>query len=663
MIIRNVLVVLMFVCLLAPFQDSYGQQNQRIRKAYEEYYAGHYTTAIDMLRRAYSNARGREEQAEILFKVGESYRLINSPANAEQWYTRALGKGFQDPVIHLHLGEVKMMRQKWAEAREEFVKYKEKVPGDQRGDDGIRSCDFAVASMESGNGYVVENMRVWNTSRQSDFAPVYASDDYMTVYFTSSRDAATGKNINSVTGEKFADIFVTRQDRKGTWSQPVPIEGEVNTEFDEKIGSFSPDFQTMYFTRCRTHPNRAYGCQIVTAQLVNGVWARERVIDIANDTVVIAHPAIAPDELTLYFVSDMSGGYGGKDIWKVTRPSLNGNWGRPENLGPSINTAGDEMFPYVHYDGTLYFASNGHIGLGGLDIYKAKEESGRWAVENMGYPINSPADDFGITFQAETETGYFTSSRPGNTTRFVDNIYHFSLPPLSFTLVGLVKDDRTDQPLANSEVKVVSSDGITVDLQTASDGTFRMALRANTDYVFIASRQSYLNGRERESTRGFDRSRNFSVTIPLTSIAQPIEIPNIFYDFGRWELRPESMVSLDRLIETLNDNPNITIEIGSHTDARGSEELNLTLSQRRAQSVVDYLIEKGIDQQRLTARGHGKETPKVVDEIMASQYSFLRNGMALSETYIDTLTTSDDQEVAHQFNRRTDFRVVRTDFR
>jgi peptidoglycan-associated lipoprotein len=643
--------------LLVPLQ-GYGQ-SAKIKKAYEEFNAGHYSSAADMLRSAYRTANGKEEQAEVLFKMGECYRLINDPARAESWYVKAVAKGYQDPVIHLHLGEVKKMTQKYADAKEEFKKYKEKAPGDRRADDGIKSCDIALSWIESGNGYLVENMKFFN-SRQNDFSPAYAADDYATVYFTSSRDAATGKNVNAVTGEKFSDIFMSKVDRKNVWSQPVPIEGDINTEFDEGMCSFTPDFTAMYFTRCRNSTNNAWGCQILSAQLVNGKWTREKVVEIAGDSVVIAHPAIAPDELTLYFVSDMPGGQGGKDVWKVTRGSSTDNWGKPENLGATINTSNDEMFPYVHPDGTLYFSSNGHVGLGGLDIFKARDENGQWTVENMGYPVNSPADDFGITFQSETERGFFSSSR---TTRGDDDIYAFSLPPLAFTLVGVVKDEKTEQPLPGSNVKIISSDGITNEMPAGNDGSFKVTLKSGTDYVFIASKPGYLNGKERETTKGLDRSKDFRINILLTSIARPIEIPNIFYDFAKWDLRPESMVSLDKLVETLNDNPTITIELGSHTDSRGTDADNQVLSQKRAQSVVDYLIEKGIARDRLTAKGYGEGTPKVVDEQMAAQYPFLRNGVTLTETYINSLPTRDDQEIAHQFNRRTEFRVLRTDYK
>ena len=658
--VRNFMFVLMAACLLIPTQSN-GQSSKQLKKAYEEFYAGHYSSAADLLRKGYNSARTNEEKADVLFKVGECYRLINDPARAEQWYGNAVKKNFPDPIIHLHLGEVKKMRQKYADAKEEFKKYKDKVPGDRRGDDGIKSCDIALESIEGGNGYQVEPMRFFN-SRQNDFSPAFASDDYMTVYFTSSRDAATGKNINAVTGEKFSDIFVSRQDRKGVWTQPVPVEGDINTEFDEGMVSFTPDFKTMYFTRCRNSNNKAWGCQIISAQLVNGRWTRERVIDIANDTVVVAHPAIAPDDLTLYFVSDMPGGQGGKDIWKVTRSSESDNWGSPINLGPTINTPGDEMFPYVHPDGKLYFSSNGHIGLGGLDIFKAIEENGSWKVENMGFPINSWADDFGITFMAEAEEGFFSSSRTSST-RGDDDIFLFKLPPLSLTLIGLVKDEKTDLPIPGANVQIISSDGISIDIPTNNEGTFTHILKPSTVYVFNASKQGYLNGKERESTMGWDRNNTFSIVIPLQSIAQPIEVSNILYDFNRWDLRPESMVALDNLVETLNDNPTIAIELGSHTDARGGEAENQLLSQRRAQSVVDYLIEKGIAPDRLTPKGYGKGTPKVVDEQLAAQFPFLRNGITLTENFINSLPSSQEQEIAHQLNRRTEFRVLRTDYK
>ena len=659
MIFRNIVVITLTICFLSSLPGY--SQSSKVKKAYEEFNAGHYSSAADMLRKAYSTVKGKEEQADILFKMGECYRLINEPTRAESWYTKAVNKSYQNPVIYLHLAEVKKMNQKYAEAKEDFKKYKEKVPNDRRGDDGVKSCDMALEWMASGNGYQVDNMKFFN-SRQNDFSPMYATEDYSTVYFTSSRDGATGKLINAVTGESFSDIFVSKVDRKGSWSQPVPIDGDVNTEFDEGMCSFTSDYQTMYFTRCRNSKNKAWGCQILSAQLVNGKWTKEKAVEVAGDSVVVAHPAISPDDLILYFVSDMPGGQGGKDIWKITRNSPDDKWSDPVNLGSEINTPNDEMFPYVHPDGTLYFSSNGHIGLGGLDIFKASFTEGHWKVDNMGYPINSSADDFGITFQGETETGFFSSSRTARSGSD-DDIFVFTLPPLMFNLIGVVKDEKTDKVLPESTVKIISSDFITNEMTTGADGTFKLTLKPNTDYTFIASKKGYLNGKERETTKGLDRNKDFSITIWLTSIANPIELPNIFYDFAKWDLRPESMVALDKLVETLNDNPTITIELGAHTDSRGSDADNQTLSQRRAQSVVDYLIEKGISKARLTSKGYGESQPKVVDDKLAAQYSFLRNGITLTEDYINSLPSMDEQDIAHQINRRTEFRVLKTDYK
>jgi peptidoglycan-associated lipoprotein len=353
----------------------------------------------------------------------------------------------------------------------------------------------------------------------------------------------------------------------------------------------------------------------------------------------------------------MPGGIGENDIWVVTKEE--GNWGTPKNLGEEINTPGNEVFPYVHPDGTLYFSSDGRVGLGGLDIFRArKDELGSWIVENMKAPINSVEDDFGIVFEAEAERGFFSSSRKG---RGNDEIFSFVLPPLEFAANGVVRDDQTNNLLSGAKVTAVGSDGITIESTTKEDGAFRFMLKPSTDYVFIAGKEGYLRGKARESTKGLDQSQEFDVTIYLSSTEQVIELPNIFYDFAKWDLRPESMVSLDNLVETLNDNPNITIELMSHTDTRGAPADNLELSQKRAQSVVDYLISKGIAADRLQAKGYGESQPKVVDEKILEDYDFLEIGDVLTESFINQLPT-DLQEQAHQINRRTEFRVLSTDY-
>jgi len=389
-------------------------------------------------------------------------------------------------------------------------------------------------------------------------------------------------------------------------------------------------------------------------------WSDPKVIDILADSLVAAHPSISADGLTLYFVSDIPGGLGGKDIYRSVRSSAGGDWPRPENLGGDINTKGNELFPYVRGDGTLYFASDGQIGMGGLDIFQASPQAGGgWIVENMKSPVNSNADDFGIAFEKEAEKGIFSSTRKG---RGDDDLYFFELPPLRFGITGLVRDEKTGQPVQGATVALIASDGVNLQAETGAGGDFKFTLKPNVDYIFLASKKGYLNGKEKETTRGQDKSRDFMATILLTAIDKPIELPNIFYDFGKWDLRPESMVSLDKLVETLNDNPNVTIELMSHTDSRDTEEYNLELSQKRAQSVVDYLIGKGIAVERLTARGYGETNPKVVDASMVQDSPFLRAGTTLTEQYINTLASDEQKEIAHQINRRTEFKVLRTDY-
>jgi peptidoglycan-associated lipoprotein len=635
-------------------------QSRALTKADNAFNAGEYFSAIDLYKDAYGSLQDKTNKADILFKMAECYRMINQPVKAEIWYLKAIGKGISNPKAVYYLAEMQKMNMKYEEAKDNFKKYKELEPNDPLANDGIRSCEQAQKWMDNPNGYQVDNMKFFN-SRQEDYAPAYADDEYNLVYFTSSRDGATGNKINSVTGQNSADIFVSRGDRKGTWSVPVPLGTNINTEAEEGFPNLSSDYKTLYFTRCKAVKNKNMGCQIYYSEWQGDDWGKSTQLNLADDSVIVAHPAISPDGLTLYFTSDMRGGQGGKDIWKVTRTSKDGEWSKPVNLGPQINTPGDEEFPYVHPDGTLYFSSNGLLGMGGLDIFKAKQQSdGSWKVENMGYPINSNADDFGITFQKDQEKGFFSSSR---TLRGDADIYAFTLPPLRFNMIGVVKDEKTEQVLANATVKSISSDGITIDVKTDKNGIFRFPLRPSVDYVFVASHDGYLNGKERQTTKGLDRSRDFKATILLSSIAKPIDLPNIFYDFAKWDLRPESMVALDKLVETLNDNPNITIELMSHTDSRGNDADNLILSQKRAQSVVDYLIAHGIAADRLQAKGYGETVPKVVDKKLAEQYTFLKEGITLTDSYINSLKDSDLQEIAYQINRRTEFRVLSTDYK
>ncbi len=650
---RTVTLVLVFLISLTAYP-----QKRKAQKAYDAWDAGEYFEAIDFFKDAYSKTRDRNEKSEYVFMVAECYRLTNNPRNAESWYKKISGKDEARPEATYWYARSLKMNGKYEEAIKAFEEYKQLVPSDARADVGIRSCELSVEWTESPSPYEIEEIKDLN-SRRSDFCPSYARDDYGMVYLTSSREEATGKSEHGATGESFTDIFESRLDKKGRWSTPVPLT-DINTEFEEGAVSFTSDFREMYYTRCEVGKRENRGCIIMHAKRNEDGWSQPEKIDILPDSLVAAHPAISPDGMTLYFVSTLSDGYGGKDIYYVTRSSSSGAWSGPRNMGPDINTTGDELFPYMRSDGTFYFASDGHIGMGGLDIFKAEPQpDGRWLVDNMRYPINTSADDFSITFQGDREAGLFSSTRKGRTN---DEIYYFELPPLRFSVRGLVKDEETGEPIGDAVVQLIASDGTTIKDNTAEGGEFRFMLNENVDYIFLASKDGYLNGKEKETTRGQEKSREFMTTIVMTPIDKPIELPNILYDFNKWDLRPESMVSLDKLVETLNDNPNVTIELMSHTDSRDTEEYNLELSQKRAQSVVDYLIDKGIDPDRLSAKGYGESSPKIVDAQLASEYPFLKEGFILNEQLIESLPNDEQKEIAHQINRRTEFRVLSTDY-
>lgn len=640
-------------------------QNKRLQRAYDTYEAGEYYDAIDIFKDAYQKITDKKEKVKITFYIGECFRKINEPKQASMWYKKVIAKNYEDPSAVLHYADMLKMLGEYEEAKIQYNSYKDLVPGDSRAAEGVLSCDLAMEWMEFPNGYQVEEMKFFNT-KMNDYSPAFARGDYRVVYFTSSREETFGKKEHGGTGESFSDIFESSMDRKGKWSTPVPLGEEINTEDEEGAPYITPDYSKMYFTRCVTGKNKTMGCQIMLSVRSADEWGKPESLNLADDSIVLAHPALSYDELTLYFVSDMDGsikneqGENSKDIWKTTRASVSGEWETPINLGEPINTPNDELFPYVHADEVLYFSSNGHGGMGGLDIMKATSvPGGNWDIENMKYPINSSSDDFGICFESEREAGFFSSTRKGRS----DDIYMFILPPIKFSITGIVKNENTDEPITGANVKSISSDGITLENTTGDDGNFKFMLKPGTDYVFLASKDGFLKGKERETTKGKETSTEFKATIYLPPIDKVIRIDNIFFDFASADLRPESTVSLDKLVETLNDNPTIVIELGSHTDNRGNDEFNLELSKKRAQSVVDYVISKGVNSARLVSKGYGETAPKTVDKRDHEAYPFLPEGQALTEQYINTIEDEDLQELAHFLNRRTEFKVLSTDYK
>lgn len=653
--------------LVAGMGIAASAQNNQLTKANAAYEAEEYYEAITMFKDAYKKEKEKPVKAEIIFKVADCYRKTLNPKQAETWYKKAIRVKYPDPLAHLYYADAMKAQGKYEEAIVEYNKYAELASGDPRGANGAESCALAKKWIENPTRYEVENVAQIN-GRRNDFSPAYASKNYKELIFTSSRDDASGKEVDGWTGESFTDLFQTKIDRKGKWSKPAPLDVTVNSVYNEGSATLNTKGSMMYFTRCSKAKKEAMGCELYKAKAQGSKWTEPELLpffaaaegDTNAKLVTNGHPTINNDETILLFASDNEeGGLGGKDIWVVQWDKEKKRWGKPQNLGSTINTPGDEMFPFLHEDGTLYFSSNGHLGMGGLDIFKAEKlgELSWGNVTNMRYPINSEGDDFSIIFEREAEKGYFTSSRGGG--KGGDDIYSFILPQLNFALQGTVTNEKTKAPIEGATVAIVGTDGSSLEATTDGQGYYRFDLAPATSYVITASHPQFLSKTGKTTTVGLEEDKTLVHDFELQPIVGPIALPNIYYDLGDWKLRPESKVALDGLVQTLNENPTIVIELASHTDSRASDSYNLTLSQKRAQSVVDYLIENGIDPERLVPKGYGESKPRVIDQ----DFSFFKKGDVIDDKFIAQFDAKDPRfEEAHQLNRRTEFSVLRKDF-
>ena len=642
-------------------------------QAFENY---RFVVAIEKYKKAYTKVKGNDaEKNRIIFQLGECYRLTNNIRRAEIQYRRLLRDNYQkkNPLVLLHYADMLKANEKYEEAQEQYEAYLELVPEDPRGPNGVESCKLAQEWLEDPTKHQVEYVKKLN-SRESDFSATYASNNYNAIIFTSTREGATGRQTDEWTDQNFSDLFISRQDRKGEWSTPVLLdnsdgEGEdvINTESNEGAPFMNAKFNTLYFTRCPNEDKELSGCQIYTSQRKGRSYGAPQLMLLGNDTnAVIGHPTLSDDDLVIYFSAERPGGFGGNDIWAATRESINEDFGRPMNLGPKINTPGEEVFPFLRSDTVLYFASDGHPGLGGLDIFTASvNEEGEWGEpRNMQVPINSSSDDFSIMFKPDAEEGFFSSNR--KSIRGGDDLYHFIIPPVEFTLTGTIKNERTLQFVEGATVELVGSDGTSISTRSSKDGVYmfgKSQVNPNTTYEIIVSKDNYFTEKGTETTVGIEKSTDLQRDFILQPIPEePIVLPDILYDLAKWDLKPQYQDSLQGLIQTLDDNPTIVIELASHTDIRASEEYNDVLSQKRAQSVVDYLITRGIDPDRLVARGYGERVPRELKKDISRDGFTFEEGTVLTEEYINNLESEEKKEAAHQLNRRTEFRVLRKDF-
>ena len=659
------------ICLLVfLFTASMAFAQNKATKAADDAFADQlYLTALQKYQKASSKVKNNKaERDRISFRIAECYRMMNNTKKAEVAYKRLVTntKFIKDePRVLLYYANALKSNGNYDEAIKQYTAYKEFAPKDPKAEQGIESCKMAKEWLANPTKYNVKWEKTLN-SREDDFAPAYADKKFGSIIFTSDRDASMGKDIDNWTGLKFSDLFFARKDRKGEWSKPVLADqaGVLNSKSNDGVGQFDPNFMHFYFTRCYNDSQKKNGCGIYkVSRTGTNTWGDYDRVDLGGDsTSIYGHPSVTEDE-TIYFSAEIPGGYGGKDIWRASKKS--GKWIK-ENLGPVINTAGNELFPFIRNDSILYFASDGHPGMGGLDIFRSVFSKGKWSPpENMKSPINSPADDFSIVFNGEeSEEGLFASNRPGGKGR--DDIYSFVIPPVYYTLEGTVTDDRSLLPLQGAEVRATGTNGRNFKYTTDEKGHYsfnKMQITANTTYDIMVTKKDYFNEKGKETTVGLEKSKDLTRNFILKPIPKkPVVLPDILYDLAKWDLKPQYQDSLQGLIETLDANENVVIELAAHTDSRDTYERNDILSQKRAQSVVDYLISRGIDPDRLVAKGYGKRVPRVLSRDVTKEGYTLKAGTVLNDSLIDQLPSTAVKEAVHQMNRRTEFSILRNDF-
>ena len=665
---------------------------KKIKRADRKFAIGEYYTAGDIYKQCYSRLstkKDRELKGYVAYRQGECYRLINNQ-RATNAYNNALRCKYQlkDSTVYLHYAQALQYQGKYKDAIKNYELYREKHPDNYVAQAGKYACGKIDEWKKQGSRYKTSEAKEFNQKRTSNFAPMFIGSNTDALMFTSNRQEKQKggtkklKRPSNVTGQQLFQLYQTRKNAAGEWEDIVLAEGlygeqggegdQQNDSTEEKGGktnaemgvcSFSRDGRMMLFTYSKPINGKDLGAKIYSSERASGEWSEAQEVKLfADSSITVGHPALNSTGDTLYFVSDAPGGVGGKDIWFA---ELEGDeWINPQPLGAGINTTADEMYPYVHEDGTLYFSSNGQPGYGGLDIFKATrdttyKDSVVWVIFNMGAPFNGIGDDFGITFAGNTQNGFFSSNK-GDKKGF-DKIYQFWLPEMEFIAEGTVRDEQ-GEPIADAKLRIVGSDGTNSRVNARRDGTYKIKLNKEVKYVMLATARGYLNAKEQWDTKGLKDSKTYTLDFALSPISRPVKMENIFYEFGRWELTQASEKEMDALIKLLNDNPNITIELSAHTDMKGNEEFNQELSQKRAQACCDYLIKKGIEKERLTPVGYGKSKPVVADKALNKQYPFIPVDQALDEEFILKLK-SDQQEICNQINRRTEFKVIKTTYK
>ena len=634
-----------------------------IRKGDQFYAINEYIEAAKEYKKAYrkTSAKEKPKRGVIAWKMAECYRKTNNAARAMGSYKNAIRYNYPDSLAHRHLADALLVTGNYKEAIKSYETFLAIDSEDRLAQVGLQTARQSADWKKNPTKYIVKKADELNGMR-SDFCPMYVGSDTTMIVTTSTRKEATGTDISGVTGQKCADLFLTKRNDKGKWQKVELIQGETNSAYEDGACAFTPDGKMMYFTRCVTDEQFPRFAAIYRSPRKDATWGKPEPVKISSDTLSsYAHPAVSPDGEWLYFASDMAGGVGGFDIWRFYIGGNQFKAGILENLGEQINTEGNELFPAFGPGKELYFSSNGYPGMGGLDIFCASQvNDSTYKVNNMMAPVNSNADDFGITFAPELYRGYFSSNR--NDARGWDHIYSFYLPETVHMLRGWLYE-KDGYELTGGVIHMIGNDGSKSSIGVMNDGSYSVRVTPGVEYVLLGTCKGYLNAMQELKTTDQTGKVEYQRDFELAPIHRPVLIDNIFYEFDKATLTPESTASLDELVTLLENNPNVTIELGSHCDFRGSDKYNEKLSQKRAESVVNYLIEQGIDAERLTAKGYGESSPKTILKKVTEKYPFLKENDVLTEQFINAIQSEEEQEICHQLNRRTEFRVLRTTYK
>ena len=621
----------LILLLVVAAKLTWAQTN--LEMANDAYAAKEYTTALSYFQKVLKKPEKKTDLGEVNFKVAECYRYNGKPEDAVTYYNQAKSAGYPSTVYLFHEGNIYLKQGKYDEAQKKFEAFLNANPNDKDATRLLNNCKFAISTALDPWFYTFKNEKDLNTV-YNDYA---AAQLKALLVFTSSRMEEKGDKVYSFDGQGFSDLYQTayfKEDK--TWSKAKKIEA-LSGERNDGVLAYCEKTKTVYYTRCNDGKSKNNFCRIYEASYdeATNTFGIPKPITISfTQKADMEQPAVSADGSKLYFSSRMEGGQGGSDIWISTKSG--DSWGEPVNAGTTINTEFDEMFPVVR-DSVLYFSSEGFTGYGGLDLFSTVYSNGAWSKpQNLKTPFNSSADDFFIAYNTDNKSGYFSSNRKDGVGG--DDIYSFFLTPVNLVVKGRVTDVDNSSPLAGAKVVLTTPDGKTDTTTTNANGEYSFNLDADKDYKINVLNPGYFGDSKKLTTQGEKFSKEFSKAngnnydfsikrIPKTEI----KIDNIYYDLDSFVLRNESKPSLDKLVKILEDTPDAFVQINSHTDERGKEVYNNTLSENRAKSVVDYLVSKGISQGRLTAKGFGFSSPVI-------------KGAKTEEE--------------HQQNRRTAFQVI-----